>query len=84
VSQTATAPEVTVRYWAGARRAAGRSSEKLRAASVADLRAQLGARPELSEILAASSLLVDGVAGRPESRLTEGATVDVLPPFAGG
>lgn len=73
-----------MRYWAGARRAAGCGSEQLHAASLAELRAQLRARPELSEILQASSLLIDGVAARPDSRLADGATVDVLPPFAGG
>lgn len=78
------APQVTVRYWAGARRAAGCGSEQFRAATLSELREQLRARPELSEILEASSLLIDGVAGRSDSNLTEGATVDVLPPFAGG
>ncbi len=76
--------EVTVRYWAGARRAAGLASETLTAETVADLRAQLGLRPELSSIVQASSVLVDGVAVPVESSLTGGATVDVLPPFAGG
>jgi molybdopterin converting factor small subunit len=75
---------VTVRYWAGARRAAGRESEQLAAADLTDLLSQLSDRPELAEVLAASALLVDSVAadlGRP---LHPGAVVDVLPPFAGG
>ncbi|MGI8529871.1 MAG: MoaD/ThiS family protein [Geodermatophilaceae bacterium] len=39
----------------------------------------------LSRVLAASSFLVDGVSVRePAYRLSDGATVDVLPPFAGG
>jgi len=39
----------------------------------------------LTRVLAASSFLVDGVSVRsPAYRLDDGATVDVLPPFAGG
>jgi len=77
-------PLVTVRYWAGARRAAGRDSEELLAADLADLRNQLLARPELTQVAAASSLLVDSVAGRDDTPLPPGCVVDVLPPFAGG
>lgn len=76
--------EVTVRYWAGARRAAGRDSENLTAADLADLLGQLNRRPELAPILAASSLLVDSLAWREDQPLTDGAVIDVLPPFAGG
>jgi molybdopterin converting factor small subunit len=75
---------VTVRYWAGARRAAGRDSEQVEAHTLGGLIEQLASRPELQAVLAASSLLVDGVAGQPEVQLSPGATVDVLPPFAGG
>jgi molybdopterin synthase sulfur carrier subunit len=76
---------VTVRYWAGARRAAGRDSEVLQAASLADLLSELARRrPELSAVLAASSVLVNaGQAGR-EEPLPPGSVVDILPPFAGG
>ena len=75
---------VTVRYWAGARRAAGRDSEQLTAVDLADLLAQLNARPELVPVLAASSVLVDAVAADPARPLPAGAVIDVLPPFAGG
>lgn len=77
-------PLVTVRYWAGARRAAGRAQEELSADTVAELIDQLSSRPELAQIVKASSILVDGVAARPEAGLHVGDTVDVLPPFAGG
>ena len=76
--------QVTVRYWAGARRAAGRDSEQLDARTMTDLVAQLSARPELQQVLAASSLLVDGMVGSSDAELPAGATIDVLPPFAGG
>jgi molybdopterin synthase sulfur carrier subunit len=75
---------VTVRYWAGARRAAGRDSEQLSAATVAELLAILRERPLLGPVLDASSILVDSVAGRADTPLEAGSVVDVLPPFAGG
>ena len=76
--------EVTVRYWAGARRAAGRDSEQVVAVNVADLRAQLTRRPELAPVIAASSVLVDAARTEEHQPLRPGAVVDILPPFAGG
>jgi molybdopterin converting factor small subunit len=75
---------VTVRYWAGAQRAAGVEKETLTAATVAELRALLAARPELARVAAVASFLVDGQQAGDTSALPEGAEVDVLPPFAGG
>ena len=77
-------PLVTVRFWAGARRAAGHDEERLSAATVAQLIDLLAERPELASVIAASSILVDGVATSGDAALQTGATVDVLPPFAGG
>jgi molybdopterin converting factor small subunit len=76
--------QVTVRYWAGARRAAGRDSEQLTAETLNDLRAQLSSRAALTDVIAASSILVDSVATRDDAPLRAGAVIDVLPPFAGG
>lgn len=77
--------QVTVRYWAGARRAAGLASETLAADTLADLLGQLRARPGLAEVVAASSVLVDEVRpGAADQPLAAGAVVDILPPFAGG
>jgi len=73
-----------VRYWAGARRAAGVAEESVEADSVAELRAVLAARPELARISAVASFLVDGQQAGEQSPLPAGAEVDVLPPFAGG
>jgi len=78
------APLVTVRYWAGARLAAGRESEQLRAVDLTDLLAQLSSRTALAPVIAASAVLVDEVTADPAQPLHEGAVVDVLPPFAGG
>lgn len=75
---------VVVRYWAGARRAAGVESETLTAATLAELRAALVARPELGKIAAVASFLVDGTQAGEDAALADGVEVDVLPPFAGG
>jgi sulfur-carrier protein len=80
---------LTVRYFAGARAAAGTAEEALPAAaySLAHLVDELAARhgPQLAKVLATASFLVDGVACRDrDATVPAGATVDVLPPFAGG
>lgn len=76
--------QVTIRYWAGAARAAEREEETLDVETVGELRATLGARPALQKIAVVASFLVDGVAAGEATRLTPGAVVDVLPPYAGG
>jgi len=75
---------ITVRYFAGARAAAGVPEAQLAGGtSIAELAAD--ARPELAKVLAAASFLVDGVAWRDrDAALPDGCTLDVLPPFAGG
>ncbi len=75
---------VTVRFWAGARRAAGRAEETHSADSLTQLRTQLSARAELAPVVAAASFLVDGQQADDDTPLDDGAVVDVLPPFAGG
>ena len=77
-------PEVTIRYWAGAARAAERDEEQFEAETVGELRGALGSRPALAKIAIVASFLVDGQAAGEATRLTPGAVVDVLPPFAGG
>jgi molybdopterin converting factor small subunit len=77
--------QVTVRYWAGAREAAGRDDESLVATSVHALLAELCARPgPLAEVVRRSSVLLDGQVVRDDVDLRDGQTVEVLPPFAGG
>jgi sulfur-carrier protein len=75
---------VTVRYWAGAARAAGRDTELLQADTIGELRAQLAARAPMARVSQVASFLVDGQQAGDTTVLPDGAEVDVLPPFAGG
>ncbi|MDH6118241.1 MoaD/ThiS family protein [Kitasatospora sp. GAS204B] len=82
----------TIRYWAAAKAEAGVAEEPYRAASLAEALAQAAARhadrPTFVRLLGICSYLVDSepVGGRDRTRvpLTEGGTIEVLPPFAGG
>ncbi len=81
---------IIVRYFAAARAAAGVGEEQRDArtldAVLAAAVAQYGER--LGTVLEVCSFLVDGdpVGARPHAdvRLTDGAVVDCLPPYAGG
>lgn len=88
VSAPTDPPMITVRYFAGARGAAGVAEERVTdAATLRELVAALSARhgPRLARVLAVASFLVDGVARRdPDQTLAATSVVDVLPPFAGG
>lgn len=75
---------ITVRYWAGARRAAGVAEESMSVNTVAELRAALNARVGMDRLATVVSFLVDGQQAGDAARLHDGAVVDVLPPFAGG
>ncbi len=78
---------ITVRFFAGARAAAGTASACFEASSLDDLVEALTARygERLAVVLKAASFLVDGLACHDrQAVLPTGATVDVLPPFAGG
>lgn len=85
-------PSLTVRYFAGARAAAGVESEVLPLPSSGDVTMddvlrELSERhgPGLAKVLAACSFLLDEVAVRStETTVADGAVLDVLPPFAGG
>jgi sulfur-carrier protein len=82
----AAAATVTVRYWAGARAAAGVDSDTVSGcATVGDaVAAVTRLRPALEPVTAVSSLLLEGVPAGRETVLPAGAVVEVLPPFAGG
>jgi molybdopterin synthase sulfur carrier subunit len=78
---------ITVRYFAGARAAAGTPAETIEAgdleALVTGLAEQHG--EPLGRVLAVASFLVDGTVCRDrKAPLPAGCAVDVLPPFAGG
>jgi molybdopterin synthase sulfur carrier subunit len=94
---TSTAPVATtgtttvrVRYFAGARAAAGVSEEELtlpELASVEDVLDLLRARrgQSFAKVLTGCSFLLDGIAVRDRAvTVTDQADLDVLPPFAGG
>ncbi|SDO99847.1 hypothetical protein SAMN04487905_101385 [Actinopolyspora xinjiangensis] len=94
-SAAGTAISVRVRYFAGARAAAGVAEETLRVApAVADeavsandvIRAVRASHDEsLARVVGACGFLLDGVAVRDGTvGVPEGAEFDVLPPFAGG
>ncbi|MGH3159387.1 MAG: MoaD/ThiS family protein [Streptosporangiaceae bacterium] len=83
---------VTIRYWAAAKAAAGTAQESVQADTLAAALTAALARREadsgLGTVLARSSFLVDGSAVGARAAqsvpLPEGAMIEVLPPFAGG
>ena len=77
---------VLVRYWAGARAAAGVDEERLTGVStVGDLLARLAAaHPALEPVLPVCSVLVGGRASSGDDPVPTGVVVEILPPFAGG
>jgi molybdopterin synthase sulfur carrier subunit len=81
--------QVTVRYFAAARAAAGAESESVMlrpGTTVADLVQRLAVPgTRLATVLNRCSYLCDGIAVRDDTKaLRPGDTIDVLPPFAGG
>ena len=89
-AETTTSTTVIVRYFAAARAAAGMEAEPIElpvGASVIDALAAVRERhgTELARVLERCSFLLDEVAVRNRSvPLSDGSTLDVLPPFAGG
>ena len=83
---------VTIRYWAAAKHAAGTAEESVDACTLAEALAVVHERhsddPRFSEVLAISSLLIDEKpVGHHASEVVsfdDEATIEVLPPFAGG
>ena len=87
--------QVLVRFWASARAAAGVSETVVRVPGEVDLDAlvelvlaELAGRDGLRKVLDVCSVLVGdrpaGAADRSSVRIPAGATVEFLPPFAGG
>ena len=80
---------LTIRYFAGAQAAAGVAEERLAdtaPVSLLELADELARRhgPALARVLDAAAFLIDEVPGPRDRVVPTGATVDVLPPFAGG
>jgi molybdopterin synthase sulfur carrier subunit len=84
--------DVTVRYWAAAKDAAKMPSEVIKASNLAEvIDAVQSARPgdsRFAAVISRSSFLVnDEPAGKRDPAsisLPDGATIEVLPAFAGG
>lgn len=76
---------VTVRYWAAARAATGVDSEPLAGGTVGEVvDAAVLAHPALARVAAVATFLLDGRATLREAPVGDGASLEVLPPFAGG
>jgi molybdopterin converting factor small subunit len=80
-----TDPKVTIRYWASARAAAGCDSESFTGHHVGEvLAAASAAHTGLASVLQVSTILRDGLPVARSEPLSQGAILEVLPPFAGG
>ena len=83
---------VTIRYWAAAKEAAGTPEESVEAETLAGALAVVlagrGAPDGLRQVMERSSFLVNALPVRRAAAavtvLEDGATIEVLPPFAGG
>ncbi len=83
---------VTIRYWAAAKEAAGLTSENVEASTLADLVqvvvARHSDRPRLAKVLGSCAYLIDeqpvGKRDPATVTLADGAQIEALPPFAGG
>lgn len=83
---------VTIRYWAAAKEAAGLTSENAEASTLADLVrvvvARHSDRPRLATVLGSCAYLIDeqpvGKRDPATVTLADGAQIEALPPFAGG
>lgn len=84
--------EVTVRYWAAARAAAGIAQEQVTASTLAELLDEIGRRhrdrDRFDDVIDMCSILVGetpvGAKDPSEVPLPHGVSVEFLPPFAGG
>ncbi len=85
-------PNVTVRYWAAAKEAAGLAEETISASTLSEaldaIRSVRSEDSRFAAIIARSSFLIDETpAGKRDASsvaLSEGAVIEVLPAFAGG
>ncbi|KGN35773.1 molybdopterin converting factor [Knoellia flava TL1] len=77
---------MTLRYWAGARAAAGVTEETIETGpTVGDvLDDAVAMHPDLRDVVAVCSVLLEGRAVGREAVVADGQVLEVLPPFAGG
>lgn len=84
--------DVTVRYWAAARAAAGIAEEQVAASTLAELLTEIHRRhghlDRFDDVIEYCSVLVGetpvGAKDPSDVRLPAGVSVEFLPPFAGG
>ena len=84
--------DVTVRYWAAAKEAAGAAEERITAGTLAEalevIRGSRNGDERFGNVLKRSSFLIDsapvGKRAHETISLTDGAVIEVLPAFAGG
>jgi sulfur-carrier protein len=76
----------TIRYWAGARAAAGTHEEPYEGDTLgAVLDAAASAHgAALARVFSVATFLLDGSRSGRDATLADGVTIEVLPPFAGG
>lgn len=83
---------VTVHYWAGAKSAAGTGEDVLIASTLADVLDQISRlhadRPRFDDVIDMCSILIGetpvGARDHGTVTLSDGDTIEFLPPFAGG
>ena len=79
---------VTVRYWAAARAAAGVDAQTLELTVPttvgAVVEAAVAAHPALDRVARVATFLLDGRSVGRDAAVPDGASLEVLPPFAGG
>ncbi len=77
---------ITIRFFAAAREAVGKSEMEVDTGSLREILATLqNADSRLASVFGRCSYLVNGLAVHDfEVAIESGSTVDVLPPFAGG
>lgn len=76
---------MTVRHWAAAKAAAGVAEQTLPGGTVGQvLAAAVAEHPGLERVLAVASVLLDGLPAERDQEVPAGATLEILPPFAGG
>lgn len=90
MGDTGPVPMIRIRYWAGAKAAAGTASEDVDAPTPRQALAEAGRRrndPAFDRVIGACSILIDGRAAHAEDLdrpVSDPVELELLPPFAGG
>ncbi len=90
IGETGRMATVKIRYWAGAKAAAGTAAEEVDAATPRQALAAVGRLrndPSFDRVIGACSILLDGRAAHDadlDRPVTDVVELELLPPFAGG